>query len=501
MSSAAEKIKKAETSGPDPETLMPELGAQDPYPTAYLEPIMSDAVSAIAKLAYVPASLAAQSVLAACSLAVQPHFNVVIPTGQNRPVSLFLVSVAESGDRKSTSDEFAMEAIREYERDLEQAFLEKKADSLIQQSAWDEAKKQATQVNKKRGREALEEAYRDLGPRPEGPEEPIIVLRSGTTQGLLKKFIVARPSLGLMSDEGGSWLGGFGMSEDNRLFTISTLSDFWDGATVQMLTSGEGHTALRGKRLSFHLMMQPIVSNRLLGNAEALGQGFLSRLLVSQPESLAGQRFVNPDDLEDPAARHAIAVFRNRLSQIIRAKMPLDLDTGLLKPELLRLSDKATRMWWEFYNEIEAELGPEGKYQSVKGFVGKLPEMAARIAANLTVFAEGIRATTISDQQMLSGIMLAKFYLSEALRLFGRTGAPKPIVDAQAISDWLRDKWQEPLISVTVLSQRGPTHLRSRSDDIKQALEVLERHDHVTPTVDGGTVAGKHVRKAWRVHV
>ena len=268
-----------------------------------------------------------------------------------------------------------------------------------------------------------------------------------------------------------------------------------------MLTSGEGHTALRGKRLSFHLMVQPVVSNRLLGNAEALGQGFLSRLLVSQPESLAGTRFVDPQERTDPAAMHAVQAFRERLSQVIRAKMPMDLDTGLLQPELLRLGDKATGMWWEFYNEIEAELGPEGKYQSIKGFVGKLPEMAARLAANLTVFAEGIRATTISDQQMLSGIMLAKFYLTEALRLFGRTGAPKPTEDAKAISDWLREKWDEKLISVAILSQRGPTHLRSRSDDIKQALEVLERHDHVTPLTEGGTVAGKRVRKAWRVHV
>lgn len=70
--------------------------------------------------AFVPVSIAAQSALAACSLAVQPHFDVTLPTGQKRPSSLFMVSVAESGDRKSTSDDFVMQPIREYERELDE---------------------------------------------------------------------------------------------------------------------------------------------------------------------------------------------------------------------------------------------------------------------------------------------------------------------------------------------------------------------------------------------
>lgn len=117
----------------------PERGKQAPYPVAYLEPAMRGAVDGIAKLAFVPESLAAQSVLAACSLAVQPHFDVELPTGQVRLTSLFLVSVAESGDRKSTSDQYAMAAIKDLEKDLETEFLRHQQDALIQQAAWEEA--------------------------------------------------------------------------------------------------------------------------------------------------------------------------------------------------------------------------------------------------------------------------------------------------------------------------------------------------------------------------
>ena len=112
-----------------------------------------------------------------------------------------------------------------------------------------------------------------------------------------------------------------------------------------------------------------------------------------------------------------------------------------------------------------------------------------------------IRATTIGESDMLAGIVLAKFYLAEALRLFGKTDAPKPIRDAQELSDWLAAKWDEEFVSVTVISSRGPTNLRSRSDDIKAALDVLVRHSHVSEAPNGAQVLGKTARKAWRVHV
>src|SRR3546814_18443251 len=55
------------------------------------------AVHAIGDKVQCPEAIAAQSVLAAAALAVQSHVDVVHPaTGDTRPVSLFLVTVAAS---------------------------------------------------------------------------------------------------------------------------------------------------------------------------------------------------------------------------------------------------------------------------------------------------------------------------------------------------------------------------------------------------------------------
>jgi putative DNA primase/helicase len=57
----------------------------------------------------------ASSALAALSLAVQAHADVRRAEKLQGPTGLFLLTVADSGERKSTCDGFFMQAIRDYE--------------------------------------------------------------------------------------------------------------------------------------------------------------------------------------------------------------------------------------------------------------------------------------------------------------------------------------------------------------------------------------------------
>lgn len=470
-----------------------------PYPVEALGPTLGPAVVATAEHTYAPVAIAAQSTLAAVSLVVQAHFDVKLPTGAVRPTTLHMVTSAESGDRKSANDDFVMAPIWQYQEELERAFEEKAAEAAHAQAAWDETRKSITQKLKGRGREALEEGYRDLGKRPEAPADPVLVLRVGTTQALLKRFGTSRPSLGLMSDEGGSWLGGYGMTEDNRLMTIATLSDFWDGKTIQTNTAGEGFTALRGRRLTFHIMIQPVLTPRLLGNAEAQGQGFLSRLLVAAPESIAGTRIVDPTKRPDAETLAPVMAYRERMRAILVAPLPTLPETNQLQPRVLEMTPDAQAMWWAFYNSLEARLGPEGDLCEVKGFVGKLPEQAARIAANLAVFEHGHRLSMIDAAALARGIALAEFYLSEAVRLFGKQSVRTEVAHAQELSDWLNTGWKENLVGLTVCQQNGPNKIRNGAAYIRGLMAILEEHDHVVKCPSGGMVNGAKVREAWRI--
>ena len=83
------------------------------FPHSALGSILGAASKAIAQDVQAPSSLAAGSVLAAASLASSPIANVVLPHGQRSPLSLFVITGAGSGDRKSAIDAVACHEIEE----------------------------------------------------------------------------------------------------------------------------------------------------------------------------------------------------------------------------------------------------------------------------------------------------------------------------------------------------------------------------------------------------
>jgi hypothetical protein len=87
------------------------------------------------------------------------------------------------------------------------------------------------------------------------------------------------------------------MSEDNRGRTIATLSKLWDGAPITRTRGAAGESSvLAGRRLSSHLMLQPVVAAQVMGDPLLTGQGFLARFLVMRAPSLVGQRFLMSRD-------------------------------------------------------------------------------------------------------------------------------------------------------------------------------------------------------------
>ena len=111
-------VSTAQKNWPDndePVPLFPPIPPSAPYPVDALGSLLAKAANAISNKIQVPVAMAAQSVLAAAALAAQAHCDVRLPFGQQRPLSLFFVTVAASGDRKSSADNEALRPIRRYE--------------------------------------------------------------------------------------------------------------------------------------------------------------------------------------------------------------------------------------------------------------------------------------------------------------------------------------------------------------------------------------------------
>lgn len=477
----------------EPIPLRPAMEDAAPYPIDCLGPMLAGATRAIIDKVQVPDGLAAQSVLSAAALAVQAFVDIQLPTTEIRPTCLFMTTVAGSGDRKSSADGFALSAVRSVEADLWRAYRDKRVEWDIDVASH---KERLTAAKKNKG-EALADALRDVGGEPVPPPMPIILATEGTIEGLQKLFAESRPSMGLFSDEGGVWLGGYGMNDDNRLKTAAALSEFWDGKPIKRVRAGEGLTVLLGRRLSFHMMVQPEIARRLLGDGELRGQGLLSRLLVTAPKSLAGTRFFRP---VQPQSEVDLEAFNRRVYRIMSSALPMDEETRELKPVPVPMTSQAAAMWWAFCDHVERKIGPGGEWDSIRGVIGKLPEQAARLATVIAVFERGrddVPELTAGD--LAKGVTLAEFYALEALRLLDAEGMDPKMRVAEDLREWLvGDGWGEELIGLRFICQRGPRTVRA-ADKAREAMAILERNGHVALLPKGAEIGGQRCREAWRV--
>jgi hypothetical protein len=113
-------------------------------------------------------------VLAVASLAAQVLADVRMPFGQRRPLSLYCVSVAASGDRKSTADNKALKPVRQREQELREMYEREMRAWRIHQAAW-AAQKRKIEITSKLDLVGRTAALQALGPEPERPLFPILI--------------------------------------------------------------------------------------------------------------------------------------------------------------------------------------------------------------------------------------------------------------------------------------------------------------------------------------
>src|SRR5690554_5617654 len=167
---------------PRPLPLFPELPPGDPFPVDLLGPVLAPAARAIASKVQVPPAMAAKSVMAAAALAAQAHADVMLPFGQTRPLSLFFVTVAASGDRKSTADNEALWPVRKRERAMKDQWDEEMKEWRIAHAAHAAEKRSIEGGKKDRGFEARKADLAALGPEPERPLHPFLTAPEPTIE-------------------------------------------------------------------------------------------------------------------------------------------------------------------------------------------------------------------------------------------------------------------------------------------------------------------------------
>lgn len=450
----------------DPLPLEAELAPPQPFPLDALPPVLSGAAKAIVKSVQAPDALVGNSLLAAASLATQHRADVITPAGVRAPLSLFVASVAASGERKSAVDSLALQPHRTFER----------------------ARVTAAQ--------AEIDAY-DALPRKEKadkapPSSPMFILGDPTLEGLTKLLHRGLPSVGIFSAEGGSFTGGHGMGDESRLRTAAGFSKLWDGAPIDRVRALDGSIKLYDRRAALHLMLQPQAATTWLSDATLRDQGLLSRVLVAYPASTAGTRMFSTTAAGDTLE---FASYVEAMRQVLEPEWNVTERNELILPAL-GIGGAARSLWIAIYNDIERGIG--GELEPVRALASKGAEQIARIAACFAVLANPA-APQITREDVERGATLMQFYLGEALRLADARPRHEATSTAAALWRWLQARGKGDVSLVELCRRATPVHVRKAST-ARAAMATLEEHYLARPTT-GVVFEGTERREAWELRL
>lgn len=491
---AEPRFKETPFTPEGPQPLVREIAPGAAYPAHALGPL-APAVEAVQGMTQAPVAIPAASALAVASLAVQ-GFADVETLGGTRPTSLYVLTIARSGERKSACDAPLMAALRAHEREQAEAYRDDLRAWENQYALWEgERKKILGETKKAKGekRTAAQADLEKLGHPPLAPVLPDRTVTEPTFEGLTRLFAHGQPSLGIFSDEAGQFLGGHAMNSDNRQKTLAALNDCWQGNPIRRTRGGDGHITLYGRRLAMHLMVQPTVARAFMADPLAADTGFLPRFLMCEPPSAIGTRMqanARRDDL-------ALASFAARLRDILESPLPMDPETRELQPRILPLTPEARALLVAFADAIEGAQAPGGDLAHITGTASKAAEQAARIAGVLTLWRD-LHAPAVEGRDMADAIYLAQFYLTEASRLASAATISAEIDRAEALRRWLLEGWPEADVLVRDVVRLGPNPLRE-SPKARAALGILEKHGWLVALEAGTVVRGAARAEAWRI--
>lgn len=458
------------------------------YPLHTLGAMLGGAATRMREVVQSPDALCGQSLLSAASLAVQSLADVEID-GRREPLSLWCVSIGDSGERKSATDAASLRAHRERERALADDHQTESAAYEAESSVYKAALRK---IESKGDATEIRAARKALGAAPQRPLEPWLLLGEPTLEGLHRVYQRGRPSIGLFNDDAGDFLNGHAMGRDNRAKSAAGLSRLWDCGEFSRVRAGEGVAKCYGRRLAMHVMIQPVIAERVLSDDLLVRQGFLARCLLAWPDSTIGTRRYVPEDLAtDPALQAYWQCMHARLG------LPVPLRRGArneLSPRTLTLTPQAKNAWIDLADGIEAQMTM--RFVDVKAWAGKAASQALRIAGVLTL-VDDAHAQTIEREAIERASALVNYHLHEAARIVGTASVPERIKDADALIAWCRQTERDYLYSADVL-RRGPSAVRTR-DAFLAAMALLDSAGWVERAPSGVVLDGKPRGRVWRL--
>jgi len=361
-----------------------------------------------------PVALTAAPVLAAMGLLVQSLANVRLPNVGARPTSLFCLSIAHSGERKSAVDGIALDAITQHQKRCA-----------------------ATGI----------------------PADPNVI-QDLTIPGIDQVLENGVSSISVFNDDASAITHGRSVQDESKMDFLSAMSRLWDGAAKKVVRKTDGEKFIYGRRLSSHLMLQPVFASGILADPFWFEQGTLARFLVTWPDTTMGTRLFRRWNQKN---QRCFDEYQSMMRSLLEVNFPhAEGEQAALDPPTLGLTRPAEEEWIKFHNDVEKRIRPGCSYASVYPAANKAAEQAGRIAAVMSVIKNGNRSV-IGKNEIERGIIVSQYYLDQMVNLKATAEERKKAAPENRLIDWIKSRCA-PTVSKSEMLQRGPYGLRRKQD-------------------------------------
>jgi hypothetical protein len=471
---------------------------QAPYPLDSFHLVSQNAAREVRWHLKAPDALIGMSFLTIMTIACQSLADVAIPIFDSStstpndqdeendgpvflriPLNMNLISIAESGERKTTVDRIVGRPI--YDHDEKRIA---KHDSDISTHETDLSIWQSIERGLRRKLAKLAESGKPTDEtistlKEHATKKPAPVRQRRIVRSDISKTAIAEAlhgegeSIALMSNEGDILLNGEAMKH------LSWLNSAWDGSSLQLDRANNKSLLARNPRVTTSMLVQPSVFHDYMDShgQKARGLGYFARYLIGWPRSTQGKRFISG---REGAWKH-LPIFHARVRDLLE-EYDRRVVAGTHGRDVIHFTDEAKARWIELVNNTEQLIQPYGALREVKDFAAKACEITARVAGTLHYFSGQIGGMTIDTLER--AIAIVTWHLEECDRLFVQMGdVPRALKDAERLRKYLcrmqkeqRERNEDPYRIVRNEAHHcGPL----RKGRFAAALDILEARNIV----------------------
>lgn len=386
-----------------------------------------DMVNALAVEFQVKESAVVLAALAMFATAVQRRFEVA-PRGHlsyTEALSIWILILLRSGSNKTQIINKLDAPLKDWEKLIRDRMRQIISDNEATRRV---AKKRIEKLDKKAGesddpdkrRELRNEISRELEAMPVEMRLPRLIKSDVTPKQLQTMLEEQDERMSVISDEAGIFqiLGGQ-YSGGNAMLDVF-LQSYSSSPVLVGRRSRQVH--LERQVLTFCLMIQPGMLQDTPNDKRFHNSGLLARFQYSTPEDMIGHRNVRKQDPVPDTIRQA---WHDGLHDL-----PIGAEKPNQQPKILPFTPEAQERWLDFKQEIEDQMGVNGKLYDLTEWCAKLAGNCARIAGLIQLVMTGRSSEHVEIDAVNRAIALCEKLIAHAKAAFRLLGADKVEADA-----------------------------------------------------------------------